>query len=128
MSNILLQITVLVGDPIDLEDIVKTHVQAGISETALHNVIALEVGMKMKELKAELDQLVLARNLQDAAKTTENIQVLQRVQGLWQFVDWEAQGLAFEEIDTREEFALLPPQDTPAPSEGNVTFNSSLKR
>jgi hypothetical protein len=126
--NILVQITVLVGDPIDLEDIVKTHVQAGISETALHHVIALEVGMKMKELKAELDQLVLARNLQDAAKVTENIQVLQRVQGLWQFVDWEAQGLTFEEIETREEFALLPPQDTPPPCEGKVTFNSSLNR
>lgn len=116
------------GDPIDLDYMVKTHVQAGISEAALHNVIAMEVGRKMKELKAEMDQLVLARNIQDAAKATENIQVLQRVQGLWQFVDWEAQGLTFEELETREEFALQPAQDTPSPCEGNVTCRSSMKR
>ena len=86
------QISVLIGDPIELDDIVKESNVQFASKAELYDAIALRVGQRMQAMKVELDQLVAARELQLAAAESQRLHAIDKAQSLLQYVDWEAQG------------------------------------
>lgn len=90
------QVSVLVGDPIELDDLVKENAEEGLSRAALYDAIAARVGQHMRVMKEELDQLVAARELQLAVEESQKLHTVERAQGLLQYLDWEAQGLVPE--------------------------------
>lgn len=102
------QVSVLVGDPIELDDLVKENAEEGLSKAALYDAIAARVGQRMRVMKEELDQLVVARELQLAAEEAQKLHTVERAQGLLQYVDWEAQGLVPEnDFIAKEKYTTL---------------------
>lgn len=86
------QVSVLIGDPIELDDLVKGNTEEFASKAELYDAIAVRVGQRMQVMKEELDQLVAARELQSAAEEAERLHSIEKTQNLLQYVDWEAQG------------------------------------
>lgn len=86
------QVSVLVGDPIELDDLVKENAVNSASKSELYDAIAVRVGQRMQMMKEELDQLVAVRELQLAAEEAQRLPSIEKAQKLLQYVDWEAQG------------------------------------
>jgi hypothetical protein len=82
----------LIGDPIELDDLVKENTEEFASKSELNDAIAVRVGQRMQVMKEELDQLVAAREIQLAAEEAQRLHSVQEAQNLLQYVDWEAQG------------------------------------
>lgn len=117
------QVSVLVGEPIELEDLLKQNSAEGLSKAALYDAIALRVGQRMSSMKEELEQLVAARNLQEATEYAQIQHTVERAQELLQYVDWEAQGLVPETHSiVKEKFITL----TSAPSSEQETVAGGL--
>lgn len=96
LSTCVPQVTVLVGQPIQLDDLVSKYVQEGLPKPALYDAVALRVRQNMKDLKEELDHLVLERDIQDAGDAARTATIIKKLQAVFQFVDWEAQGFLFQ--------------------------------
>ena len=126
---VVFQVTVLVGDPIELDDLVKQNTAEGVSKAALYDAIALRVGQRMSSMKEELDQLVAARNLQEARECAQIQHTVERAQGLLQYLDWEAQGLVPEtdSIVTEEFITLTPASSSQQETVAGLTPLSSGK-
>ncbi|KAG0559386.1 hypothetical protein M758_10G098400 [Ceratodon purpureus] len=86
------KVSVLVGDPIELDDLIKESTVEFASKAELYDAIAVRVGQRMQVMKEELDQLVAVRELQLAAEEAERHYSIEKAQNLLQYVDWEAQG------------------------------------
>jgi hypothetical protein len=84
------QVCVLVGDPIELDDLENLGKFASTAE--YYDAIAGRVRQRMQLLKEELDQLVAVRELQLASDEAKRVSSVERAQELLQYVDWEAQG------------------------------------
>lgn len=82
----------MVGDPIELDDLVKENAENFASKAELYDAIAVRVGQRMQMMKEELDQLVAVRELQLAAEDAQRLHSIEKAQKLLQYVDWEAQG------------------------------------
>lgn len=87
------QVSVLIGDPIDLDDLVKESSMKFGSKGELYDAIAFRVGQRLKVMKEELDQLVAVREIQLGGEEAEKLHSLERAQELLQYVDWESQGV-----------------------------------
>lgn len=87
------QVSVLIGDPIDLDDLVKESSMKFGSKGELYDAIAFRVGQRLKVMKEELDQLVTVREIQLGGEEAEKLHSLERAQELLQYVDWESQGV-----------------------------------
>lgn len=86
------QVSVLVGDPIEVEDLLKENGGKYASKAELYDAIAVRVKQRMQKMKEELDQLVAVRELQLENEAAQRLPSLEKAQKLLQFVDWEAQG------------------------------------
>lgn len=91
-NNDFAQVSVLIGDPIELDDLVKGNTVEFASKGELYDAIAVRVGQRMQLMKEELDQLVAARELQLAAEEAQRLHSVEKAQNLLQYIDWEAQG------------------------------------
>ncbi|XP_024391263.1 uncharacterized protein [Physcomitrium patens] len=87
------KVSVLIGDPIDLDDLVKESSMKFGSKGELYDAIAFRVGQRLKVMKEELDQLVAVREIQLGGEEAEKLHSLERAQELLQYVDWESQGV-----------------------------------
>lgn len=85
------KVVVLVGDPIKVDDLFMASKEQGFSEGKLYDAISLRVGERLKEIKRELDELVYKQSLQN--RNTHNLQEIEMVDDISQFVDWEANNL-----------------------------------
>jgi hypothetical protein len=86
------KVSVLVGDPIELDDLVKENTLNFASKAELYDAIAVRVGQRMQMMKEELDQLIAVRELQLAAEEARRHPAIEKAQKLLQYIDWEAQG------------------------------------
>ncbi|KAJ7555685.1 hypothetical protein O6H91_05G050700 [Diphasiastrum complanatum] len=84
------KVVVLVGDPINMDDLVK---QDSFSKVAAYDAIAFRVGQSLQCLKNDLDNLVNhTEDKQQKMLATKN------AEEFWQYVDWEAQGFMRSEV------------------------------
>ena len=86
------QVFVLIGDPIELDDLVKENTGKFTLTAEFYDAIAERVRQRMQLLKEELDQLVTVREIQLAAEEARRHYSVERAQDLLQYIDWEAQG------------------------------------
>jgi monolysocardiolipin acyltransferase len=63
----MLQVTVLVGDPIELDDIINQSSRECVLKEALYDAITVWVGEQMWVIKTELDELVLTQRSEEMA-------------------------------------------------------------
>ncbi|XP_043711512.1 tafazzin [Telopea speciosissima] len=85
-------VTVLIGDPIQFDDLLLTVDDTQqVSRAALFDAISSRIGHRLKELKLQVDRLALEQLLEVEVHTLPNAQ---RANGLLQQVDWEAFGMA----------------------------------
>ncbi|KAG0483469.1 hypothetical protein HPP92_011553 [Vanilla planifolia] len=85
------KITIVVGDPIPLEDLIMDDSE-DVSRGILYDAVSSRISHALRELKFQADRLSLehAAYLQDY-----NINKTERGCGLWQQVDWEAFGMDY---------------------------------
>ena len=101
-KKICAQVFVLIGDPIELDDLVKENSEKLTSPAEFYDAIARRVRQRMQLLKEELDQLVRVRELQLAAEEEKRHYSVERAQDLLQYIDWEAQGHLPESASNRK--------------------------
>lgn len=101
------KVTVLVGDPIELDDIINQSSRQCLSKEAVYDAIAVRVGERMRVMKAELDELVLTQRSEEKATLEQRGVVISRAENLLQYIDWESQGLLLDDgLDVSETFDL----------------------
>ncbi|MQL97971.1 hypothetical protein Taro_030677 [Colocasia esculenta] len=83
------KVTVLVGDPIQFEDLfLSSHDAKVASREALYDAVSSRIGHRLRELKMQVEELALEH------KDRHNRHVTQFASELWQHADWEAFGMA----------------------------------
>ncbi len=96
----------LVGDPIELDDIINQGSRQCLSKEAVYDAITVRVGERMRVMKAELDELVLTQRSEEKA-TLEQRGAVSRAENLLQYIDWESQGLLLDNgLEMLETFDL----------------------
>lgn len=95
------KVAILVGDPIYVDDLVKKHLEEGLSKAVLYDAIALRVEGTMWRMKKELDDLVAQSNQSARERVCVKLDMTDKVQGIWQYADWEAQGFLPDDVGTR---------------------------
>ncbi|KAL2652088.1 hypothetical protein R1flu_020216 [Riccia fluitans] len=94
------KVTVLVGDPIRLDDLIKQHTEDGLSRAILYDAIALRIEERMWNMKKELEELVAISELREEENANVKIHMVRNMDGNWQYVDWEAQGFLSGDVDS----------------------------
>ncbi|XP_074567388.1 uncharacterized protein LOC141824055 [Curcuma longa] len=82
-------VTVLIGDPLFLDDLVMykddpQHVSTGI----LYDAVSTRIGHQLQELKSQVELLAAEQQLE-----IRDVDNRERATGIWQQVDWEAFGM-----------------------------------
>lgn len=83
-------VTVLVGDPIEFDDLLNAEGSELASRGSLYDAVSSRIGQRLQELKAQVDKLALEhsnRMKQFAAQSMD------RATGILQQVDWESFGM-----------------------------------
>lgn len=83
-------VTVLVGDPIEFDDLLNAEGSELASRGSLYDAVSSRIGQRLQELKAQVDKLALEhsnRMKQFAAQSMD------RAAGILQQVDWESFGM-----------------------------------
>ncbi|KAJ8447825.1 hypothetical protein Cgig2_015188 [Carnegiea gigantea] len=83
-------VTVLVGDPIEFDDLLNAEGSDLASRGSLYDAVSSRIGQRLQELKAQVDKLALehsSRMKQFAAQSMD------RAAGILQQVDWESFGM-----------------------------------
>ncbi|KAF6142613.1 hypothetical protein GIB67_015099 [Kingdonia uniflora] len=83
-------VTVLIGDPINFDDLLKVD-NDQLSRGTLYDAISSRIGKRLHDLKVQVDRLALEHSLQVQEYYTSKI--LERATGIIQQVDWEAFGM-----------------------------------
>ncbi len=97
----------LVGDPIELDDIINQSSRQCLSKEAVYDAITVRVGERMRVMKAELDELVLTQRAEEKAILEQRGIVISRTENLLQYIDWESQGLLLDDgLEVLETFDL----------------------
>ncbi|CAM6120598.1 unnamed protein product [Calypogeia fissa] len=100
------KVTILVGDPIYVEDLVKKHVEEGLSKAVLYDAITLRIESTIWKMQKELDELVEQSNRLASEKACKRVEMTHKVQGIWQYADWEAQGYFLDDASTGAESVI----------------------
>ncbi|KAH0461212.1 hypothetical protein IEQ34_008787 [Dendrobium chrysotoxum] len=84
------KVTVVVGDPIPLDDLIVDDDTEDVSRGVLYDAVASRIGHRLGELKIQADKLALEHSADLQDYFTHKAE---RGYGLWQQVDWEAFGM-----------------------------------
>ncbi|RWW75955.1 hypothetical protein BHE74_00016024 [Ensete ventricosum] len=106
------QVTVLIGDPIFLDDLLvdkddPQHVSTGI----LYDAVSSRIGHRLQELKVQVDRLALEQPFE----ARDYYSVHDREYGcrIWQQVDWEAFGIENYMLEERSQISNGVADDQP---------------
>ncbi|KAK9292280.1 hypothetical protein L1049_020244 [Liquidambar formosana] len=83
-------VTVLVGDPIQFDDILNVEGIQHLSRGKLYDAVSSRIGHRLQELKVQVDKLVLEQAIQ---LRNHPLQTTERAAGILQQVDWESFGM-----------------------------------
>ncbi|KAJ6808730.1 tafazzin-like [Iris pallida] len=104
-------VTVLVGDPVHLEDLlVSKDDTEDDSRGMLYDAVSSRIDRRLQELKVQAEKLALE---QSTAIQDYQMRNTEKARGIWQQVDWEAFGMA--NVMSSEEDSTFARQVVPAP-------------
>ncbi|KAJ1380891.1 Tafazzin [Sesbania bispinosa] len=102
-------VTVLIGDPINFDDILNMEEGPDVPRQRLYDAVAARIGNRLRELKVQVDTIAVEQEmqLQDASHNME------RASGILQQVDWELFGMdsfisADDDSRQKQETVVLP--------------------
>ncbi|GLJ47131.1 hypothetical protein SUGI_0995110 [Cryptomeria japonica] len=81
------KVTVLIGDPIRVDDLFMAGKEQGLSKMEIYDAISQRVGEGLQELKNELDELVYQNSLE--ISNSHYLSTMEKVNGAFQFDEWE---------------------------------------
>ncbi|KAL5566372.1 hypothetical protein UlMin_029536 [Ulmus minor] len=101
-------VTVLIGDPIQFDDLLNTEVAKSESPGKLYDAVASRIGHQLQELKVQVDRLSLQQEIVLQNYAGGN---MERAAVILQQVDWESFGMGSftfneDEASQRQELAL----------------------
>lgn len=107
-----MQVTVLIGDPIFLDDLLidkddPQHVSTGI----LYDAVTSRIGRQLQELKVQVDRLALEQRLE--VRDYYSVHDREHGCGIWQQVDWEAFGIENYMLEERSQISSGVADDQP---------------
>lgn len=82
------KVTVLIGDPIRVDDLFMESREQGLSKMEIYDAISQRVGERLQELKNELDKLVYRNSLENS--NPHHIATMDKVNCAFHFDEWEA--------------------------------------
>ncbi|CAO2832819.1 unnamed protein product [Amaranthus hypochondriacus] len=83
-------VTVLIGDPVEFDDLLNTEGTELVSRENLYDAVSTRIGERLKELKLQVDKLALEKPLRVKEYALQGID---RAAGMLQQVDWELFGM-----------------------------------
>ncbi|CAL9207077.1 unnamed protein product [Musa hybrid cultivar] len=106
------QVTVLIGDPIFLDDLLidkddPQHVSTGI----LYDAVTSRIGRQLQELKVQVDRLAQEQRLE--VRDYYSVHDREHGCGIWQQVDWEAFGIENYMLEERSQISSGVADDQP---------------
>ncbi|XP_059313201.1 uncharacterized protein LOC132064284 isoform X2 [Lycium ferocissimum] len=101
-------VTVLVGDPIEFDDLLAAGEKDNMSRGKLYDAVSTRIGDRLQMLKAQVDRLAV----QEAQSQHYHDRVGERAAGIVQHVDWEALGM--DNYMSIEEDHVPPPMQEPS--------------
>lgn len=83
-------VTVLVGDPVEFDDLLGMEGYPGMSRGKLYDAVSARIGERIRKMKAQVDRLALEQSLQ-----SQNYpwRCTDRAAGILRQVDWESLGM-----------------------------------
>ncbi|KAL8088646.1 uncharacterized protein LOC141697922 [Apium graveolens] len=83
-------VTVLVGDPVEFDDLLGMEGNPGMSRGKLYDAVSARIGERIRKMKAQVDRLALEQSLQ-----SQNYpwRCTDRAAGILRQVDWESLGM-----------------------------------
>ncbi|EFJ08564.1 hypothetical protein SELMODRAFT_131400 [Selaginella moellendorffii] len=91
------KVTVLVGDPILVDDLLARCKDQELTTDALYDAVAQRVEERMRAMKGELQQLVTNERL--ARERDRKLYLARRASGIWEHIDWEMEGFSLHSDD-----------------------------
>jgi hypothetical protein len=87
-----------------VDDLVKKHVDEGLSKAVLYDAITLRIESTIQKMQEQLDELVVRSEEQAHEDFFKRVEMTQKVQRIWQYADWEAQGYLLEDSVSSSNF------------------------
>lgn len=101
--------TVLVGDPIEFDDLLAAEEKDNMPRGKLYDAVSTRIGDRLQMLKAQVDKLAVQEALQSQYY---HDRVGERAAGIVQQIDWEALGM--DNYLSTEEDHVSPPRQEPS--------------
>ncbi|KAK7337744.1 hypothetical protein VNO77_18331 [Canavalia gladiata] len=103
-------VTVLIGDPINFEDILNMETSPDVPRRRLYDAVASRIGDRLHELKVQVDTIAIEQEMQLPDHSSQS---MERTSDILQQVDWELFGMdSFMSVDDdsskRHETVALP--------------------
>ncbi|XP_028780902.1 tafazzin [Neltuma alba] len=103
-------VTVLVGDPINFDDLLNAEKGENVPRRTLYDAVATRIGNRLHELKVQVTNLAIE---QEMLLKTSSTHTAERASGIFQQVDWELFGMGssmsvHEDSKQRQETLALP--------------------
>lgn len=108
-------VTVLVGDPIEFDDLLAAGEKENMPRGKLYDAVSTRIGDRLQMLKAQVDRLAVEEALQSRHYHDH---VGERAAGIVQHVDWEALGM--DNYMSIEEDHVSPPRQEPSCEQPSV--------
>ncbi|CAL5194749.1 unnamed protein product [Lathyrus oleraceus] len=111
------RVTVIVGDPINFDDILNMEKGPDVPRKRLYDAVAARIGDRLHELKAQVDRIAMETELRLKDHSPHS---MERASGILQQVDWELFGM--------DNFISSADDDSMQTPETVVLLNSSVSQ
>lgn len=101
------QVTVLIGDPINFDDLLYAEKVENVPRKTLYDAVATRIGNRLHEMKVQVTNLAIEQELK-----TSSTHIMERASGIFQQVDWELFGMGSsmsEHEDSKQRQESLSP-------------------
>ncbi|KAF7817920.1 tafazzin [Senna tora] len=118
-------VTVLVGDPINFDDLHSVEKAEVVPRGKLYDAVATRIGNRLYELKLQVESLAIEQEMQ---LISSSMHTMERASGLIQQVDWELFGMGnsmsvHEDSQQRQETIALPNTNVTQPQQSHSEQN-----
>ncbi|CAK8544630.1 unnamed protein product [Lathyrus sativus] len=111
------RVTVIVGDPINFDDIINMEKGPDVPRKRLYDAVAARIGDRLQELKAQVDSIAMETEMRLKDLSPHS---MERATGILQQVDWELFGM--------DNFISSADEDSMQTPETVVLLNSSVSQ
>ncbi|CAL0302302.1 unnamed protein product [Lupinus luteus] len=122
-------VTVLIGDPINFDDILSIENGPEVPRKMLYDAVSTRIGDRLHELKVQVDKLAIEQEMHLQDNPSHNIE---RASGILQQVDWELFGMSSvmssdDDSKQRQETVSIPNISVSQPQQSDTDNDQSRR-